>query len=50
VRRASATGRIPGATSQHLQDTHHFQLLNHPEVYADLRRRLTHPTPAEETA
>jgi pimeloyl-ACP methyl ester carboxylesterase len=49
VRRASATGRIPGATSQHLDDTHHFQLLNHPEVYADLRRRLTEP-PAEETA
>jgi triacylglycerol lipase len=49
VRRASATGRIPGATSQHLPDTHHFQLLNHPEVYADLRRRLTEP-PAEETA
>jgi len=50
VRRASATGRIPGATAQHLQDTHHFQLLNHPEVYADLRRRLTEPPPAEETA
>jgi len=49
VHRASATGRIPGATSQHLHDTHHFQLLNHPEVYADLRRRLTEP-PAEETA
>jgi triacylglycerol lipase len=41
VRRRSATGRIPGATSQHLRDTHHFRLLNHPEVYADLRRRLT---------
>jgi pimeloyl-ACP methyl ester carboxylesterase len=41
VRRNSATGRIPGATSQHLPDTHHFRLLNHPEVYADLRRRLT---------
>jgi triacylglycerol lipase len=41
VRRSSATGRIPGATSQHLPDTHHFQLLNHPEVYADLRRRLS---------
>jgi len=51
VRRASATGRIPGATAQHLRDTHHFQLLNHPEVYADLRRRLTEPSsPAEETA
>ncbi len=49
VRRASATGRIPGGTAQHLSDTHHFQLLNHPEVYADLRRRLTEP-PAEETA
>lgn len=41
VSRASATGRIPGATSQHLPDTHHFRLLNHPDVYADLRRRLT---------
>jgi triacylglycerol lipase len=44
VRRASATGRIPGGTSQHLPGTHHFQLLNHPEVYADLRRRLTQPS------
>ena len=43
VRRASATGRIPGGTSQHLPGTHHFQLLNHPEVYVDLRRRLTEP-------
>jgi len=50
VRRDSATGRIPGATAQHLRDTHHFQLLNHPEVYADLRRRLTEPSPAEESA
>jgi pimeloyl-ACP methyl ester carboxylesterase len=50
VRRASATGRIPGATSQHLPDTHHFQLLNHPEVYADLRRRLTSEPDQEETA
>jgi hypothetical protein len=40
VRRESATGRIEGATAQHLPGTHHFQLLNHPEVYADLRRRL----------
>jgi triacylglycerol lipase len=44
VRRASATGRIPGGTAQHLPDTHHFQLLNHPEVYADLLRRLTEPS------
>ncbi|MGH3316094.1 MAG: lipase family alpha/beta hydrolase [Nocardioidaceae bacterium] len=43
VRRASATGRIPGGTAQHLPGTHHFQLLNHPEVYADLLRRLTEP-------
>lgn len=41
VRRTSATGRIAGATSRHLPGTHHFTLLNHPEVYADLRRRLT---------
>jgi pimeloyl-ACP methyl ester carboxylesterase len=50
VRRASATGRIPGATSQHLPDSHHFHLLNHPEVYADLRRRLTRVRDSEETA
>jgi pimeloyl-ACP methyl ester carboxylesterase len=50
VRRASATGRIPGATSQHLRDTHHFKLLNHPEVYADLRRRLSEQPHVEETA
>jgi pimeloyl-ACP methyl ester carboxylesterase len=50
VRRASATGRIPGATSQHLPDTHHFQLLNHPEVYDDLRRRLASDAEREETA
>jgi pimeloyl-ACP methyl ester carboxylesterase len=43
VRRGSATGRIPGATSRHLPGTHHFRLLNHPEVYADLRRRLDTP-------
>jgi pimeloyl-ACP methyl ester carboxylesterase len=36
VRPASAVGRIPGAT---------FQLLNHPEVYADLRRRLSSDPP-----
>jgi triacylglycerol lipase len=47
VRRASATGRIPGGTSQHLAGTHHFQLLNHPEVYADLLRRLTEPRAGE---
>jgi pimeloyl-ACP methyl ester carboxylesterase len=50
VRRSSATGRIPGATSQHLPDSHHFHLLNHPEVYADLRRRLTCENDSEETA
>ena len=49
VRRASATGRIPGGTSQHLPGTHHFQLLNHPEVYADLRRRLAEPSRADGT-
>ncbi|HEX2175999.1 MAG TPA: alpha/beta fold hydrolase [Nocardioidaceae bacterium] len=49
VRRHSATGRIPGATSQHLPGTHHFRLLNHPEVYADLHRRLT-SEPAEPNA
>lgn len=41
VRRASATGRIPGATVRHLQGTHHFGLLDHPDVYADLRGLLT---------
>jgi hypothetical protein len=50
VRRASATGRIPGATAQHLADTHHFALLNHPEVYADLVRRLTTDPAGEESA
>ena len=43
VRRTSATGRIPGGTAQHLRGTHHFRLLNHPEVYADLVRRLSSP-------
>ena len=41
VRRGSATGRIPGATTRHLPRTHHFGLLNHPDVCADLRRLLT---------
>ncbi len=50
VHRSSATGRIPGATSQHLPDTHHFKLLNHPEVYAELRRRLTSGPDRQETA
>lgn len=50
VRRHSATGRIPGATSQHLPNTHHFRLLNHPEVYAELLARLTTDPSREETA
>jgi len=49
VRRASATGRIPGGTAQHLPGTHHFQLLNHPEVYADLLRRLTEPSTGDDS-
>lgn len=40
VRQVSATGRIPGATARHLPRTHHFGLLDHPDVYADLRRLL----------
>jgi triacylglycerol lipase len=50
VRRASATGRIPGGTAQHLPGTHHFQLLNHPEVYADLLRRLTEASTGDDSA
>jgi len=41
VRRSSARGRIAGSTTRHLVRTHHFALLNHPDVYADLRRLLT---------
>lgn len=41
VRPDSAAGRIPGGTAQHLPATHHFQLLNHPDVYRELHRRLT---------
>ncbi|MGH3386065.1 MAG: esterase/lipase family protein [Nocardioidaceae bacterium] len=49
VTRRSAAGRIAGSTSRHLTGVHHFRLLNHPEVYADLRDLLHDPPPKETT-